>query len=229
MDKLISGISARVRSWMVIPARAINKLSRGKITPNHITLVSLLGHLSVVWALSELRPILAAALLAFFGLMDSLDGALARLQKSTSVQGMFYDAVSDRAKEILVYIGIALFLPNVFLHNLDGLSEGILRFSVNNYLQIEVWLVVALCGLSLLISYIKAKGEMALAGSGKYSSQQLNRVFSDGLARYEVRMAVVIVGLLSGRILVALVVLLILLVFTALQRFVRISKALSCV
>ena len=52
----------------------------------------------------------AALLLAVFGLFDTLDGELARLQGTESPQGAFLDSVTDRMKEILVYVGLAVWL-----------------------------------------------------------------------------------------------------------------------
>lgn len=221
MDSLLNTLSKTVRSWMLIPARGIDRLSRGRVKPDHITLVSLLGHLFVVWALWNSRPILAALLLIFFGLMDSLDGALARLQRTASVRGMFYDATSDRVKEVLIYVGIALYIETIGVYGydvrlVDSPPPGYLYF----------WIPVAVLGLSLLVSYIKAKGEMALS-TGGYDPQKLNRIFSAGFARYEVRMFIVVVGLLSGRIITALYVLLVLLFITCVQRFIKVSKELS--
>lgn len=208
MDTLLNAIAKTVRSWMLVPARAIHFVSGGKVKPDHITLISLLGHLTVVWALWNSRPIVAALLLIFFGLMDSLDGALARVQKTTSVRGMLFDASSDRVKEVLVYVGLTQFL--VLQGNID-----------------VVWLPTAVLGGSLVVSYIKAKGEMALSSHGKHDAQLLNRVFSDGLARYEVRMTLIVAGLLSGKIVIALWALLVVVCFTALQRIIKVSKALG--
>lgn len=221
MDTLLNSVASVVRRWMLAPARMINSLSKGKVTPNHITLVSFLGHFLVLWSLFQNRPTLAALFLAFFGIMDALDGALSRIQKSSSLQGMFFDAVSDRAKEIIVYAGLAIYIEqNGYYYTTDIL----LNFT-QPYLYL--WLPLAVLGLSMLVSYIKAKGEMALSSSGKYDAQKLNRVFSDGFARYEVRMTIIILGLLTGRIIVALYVLLFLLVVTCLQRLNKVSKALS--
>lgn len=208
MDSLLNTIAKTVRSWMLVPARGINKLSGGRMTPNHITLVSLLGHGFIVWALWNSRPIVAAVLLAFFGLMDALDGALAKVQGTTSVRGMLFDASSDRVKEVLVYV---------------GLTQYVLLQANTNY----IWLPVAVLGGSLIVSYIKAKGEMALSSIGNLDGQRLNRVFTDGIARYEVRMTLVILGLLSGRVVLILWALLALVTVTALQRIRKISKALG--
>lgn len=191
------------------PALFLHKISRGRITPNQVTLVSLLGHVGVFWALWSYRPILAAVLLVFFGLMDTLDGALARLQGKTSVLGMFFDATSDRVKEVLLYAGITRF----FFAETSGYE-----------LSAIAWLPAAVLGGSLVVSYIKAKGEMAIAASDKHSTQERNRLFADGLARYEVRMAFVVLGLLSGLLVESLWVLLAMIVFTALQRTVRIAR-----
>jgi CDP-diacylglycerol--glycerol-3-phosphate 3-phosphatidyltransferase len=220
MDKLLNGIATHVRTWMLLPARSIDFIFRGRVSPNHITLISLLGHLAVLWALAERRPLLGALLLAFFGIMDSLDGALAKVQKKTSVRGMFYDAVSDRAKEVLVYCGIAIYLDWTMQFGESNRFYG--WWGSYGYL----WVPVAVLGLSQLVSYIKAKGEMALSSSG-YDSQKLNRVFTDGLARYEVRMSILIVGLLTGHIYIALHVLLVLLLITCLQRLINIRRALG--
>jgi len=208
MDSALNVVSKTVRGWMLIPAKVINKLSGSKITPDHITLLSLLGHGLIVWALLNSRPIVAAILLIFFGLMDSLDGALARVQNKTSLRGMLFDASSDRVKEALLYASITQFL---FIQNMTSF----------------IWLPAAVLGGSLVVSYIKAKGEMALSGIKKQDAQLLNRVFSDGIARYEVRMALLVIGLLAGRLEFILWVLLALVTLTAIQRIVKVSKALS--
>ena len=230
MDRVLNRIASTVRSAMLFPARALNAISGGRIKPNHVTLVSLLGHLLVVWALYKDHPLWAALFLAFFGIMDTLDGALAKLQKTTSLKGMLYDATSDRVKEVLVYVGLALSVNQIYyIINVAGDSywhyHYLQWYFVNNITP--MWIIVAVCGMSLVVSYIKAKGEMALSGTGKYDAQQLNRIFSDGFARYEVRMALIILGLITGTTFAVLHLLLILLIITALQRIIRVSKALG--
>ena len=211
MDKALNFISNTVRGWMKFPAVFVNKLSGGCIKPNHITLVSLLGHFGVVWALWQWKPMLAAVLLAFFGIMDSLDGALARLQKSSSNRGMFFDSTSDRVKEVLVYVGLAEWAGYYYSHK--------------NFATTHIFaLIVAVCGLSLVVSYTRARGEAVLLSSKK--NVNANKVFTDGVARYEVRMALIILGLLTGKILIALYVLLVLVSVTALKRVMQVSKAL---
>ena len=169
MDKLLNKIGAVIRGWMRYPAQILDKLSGGRITPNFITFVSLLGHFAVVAALWRREPILAAFLLAFFGLMDSLDGALARLQKTSTLMGILFDSVSDRIKEVLVYIGISLWITYEY-SSFDGF-----------------WLIIAVSGMSVIVSYIRARGETILNAASKNKPLEVNKIFTDGIARSEER------------------------------------------
>lgn len=184
----------------------LDKYSGGKIKPSHITIISLLGHLPVAWALIVNKPILGAILLAFFSLMDALDGALARTQKSASLAGMYLDAVSDRVKEVIVFTALGIYM-------FENISADI------------SWLAILACGTSLLVSYVKAKGEMAVGSSTK-DTQALNRLFGGGLASYEIRTLLIIVGLLFGVIEYALPLLIFLNLITITTRFLAVSKYL---
>lgn len=159
-------------------ARIVNRSTKGTIRPVHITLMSLLGHIPAAWALWTCRPILAASLITIFGILDSLDGALAREQGSVSKLGMLFDAITDRMKEALIYVALA-------------------AFAMQHETDLSAWAVVALASTSLLVSYVKAKGEMALS-SRIDDVQKLNRMFDGGFARYEVRMTLIVLGLLTG-------------------------------
>lgn len=225
MDTALNSVAQSVRNFMKFPARFLNSVSGGRIKPNHVTLVSLLGHFSFVWALWHDRPVLAAVLLIFFGLMDTLDGTLARLQKSASLNGMLYDAVSDRIKEILVYVGLSLFIGVSTRYTSLTAIDGLSNWYNSNALPLSS-VIIAVCGMSLVVSYVKAKGEMALSSTGKYDAQALNRIFSDGFARYEVRMTLVVLGLLTNTTFIVLHFLLVLLILTTLQRLGRVNKAL---
>lgn len=195
-----------VRKIMTYVAGFIDYWTKGKVKPSHITSLSLVGHVPVAWALVNSRPILAAVLLAGFSILDALDGALARLQNSTSLSGMFYDAVTDRMKEIIVFSALAVFV----------------------YKHIDVtlvWQVVAACGTAILVSYVKAKGEMAVASKNK-DPQKLNRLFSIGFASYEVRVLALIVGLLFGIIELILPLMIASNLLTVAIRFIVISREL---
>ena len=149
----------------------------------------------------------AAILLVIFGLFDALDGSLARLQKKASNAGMLLDASTDRMKEIILYTGSAFALVNM----------------AKPYWA--VWAVAA-CGSSICVSYVKAKGETAVAG-GKLTANEVNRLFQDGLGRFEIRMALLVIGLVLGRLGIILVIITILSTYTTLERLIKITKKLG--
>ena len=138
--------------------------------------------------------------------MDALDGALARAQNSSSLSGMYFDAVSDRLKEVIVLSALAVFASK----HID---------------TVITWQIVAVMGTSLLVSYTKAKGEMALAGE-KIDAQRLNRIFGGGLASYEIRVVALVVGLLFGWIAYVLPLLLAANSITIATRFLKVAKEL---
>ncbi len=206
MDPLQLIINA-VRAFMARLAKVLNNVSKGAIKPVHITILSFLGHIPAAWALWQCRPILAAGLITVFGLMDSLDGALAREQKTVSRLGTFFDAVTDRMKEALLYSALVVFTSE----HVAGVAP---------------WLVVAAAGTSLLVSYVKAKGEAVLVGT-ETDVQKLNRMFDGGLARYEVRMAMLVIGLLTGYLAPLLKLMVALNMITAAIRFMQVSQLLA--
>lgn len=206
--KLLDWLRDNVKNFMRRIARLLNTLSRGSISPNMITITGLLAHLPIAWLIAMQQNVLAAALLVIFGLFDTLDGELARLQKRASSAGMVLDASTDRFKEVLLYCGAAY---------------AIIAYTNRPYLA--VWAVAA-CGASLCVSYVKAKGETAVKDA-HLSPNEINRLFGDGLLRFEVRMFILVVGLLVNSLVVAVVIIAVLSAFTAFGRLIRITKKLS--
>lgn len=207
LNKPLDSCRAIVRHGAHGLAKLLNTISGGKLSPDAITYTSLLGHVLIAFELGTRHFVWAAGLLVIFGLMDTLDGELARLQNRASPAGMLLDASTDRMKETLLYIGAAYAL----------IQLGNPGFAV--------W-AVAVCGGSLVVSYVKAKGETAVISSGATHST-VNRLFQDGLMRYEVRMFVLVVGLLAGHLGWTLVVLAVLSWLTAFSRLIRISRYLN--
>jgi len=190
-------------------AYGLNILSRGRLSPNAVTVFGCAMHVPIALLIALGRyPILTAMLLLVFGLFDTLDGELARLQKRASAQGMLLDAATDRFKELILYTGIAYALAL-------GPHPAFAAFAA------------AACGASLSVSYIKAKGEAAVASAGNMPHALLNKLFKDGLLTFELRMFLLIVGLLAQQLAIITAVIAVLAGYTALQRLVRISKALA--
>jgi phosphatidylglycerophosphate synthase len=207
MEKLLNAIRDWVRQGMRKLARGLNSLSGGKLSPDMVTIVGLLMHIPIAWLIATSHNYWAAGLLVVFGLFDTLDGELARLQKRASARGMLLDASTDRMKEVFLYMGAAYVLTQSATP------------------QRAVWAVAA-CGASLCVSYIKAKGESAVASSKNIPHAQLNRMFQDGFARFEVRMAILVIGLLINQLVWAVGLVAILAAYTALRRLLLISKRL---
>ncbi len=209
MQASLDKIRLLVRSGVRVLARALNQVTNGRVHPDAVTIFGFLMHIPIAVLIATSHFIIAAILLVIFGLFDTLDGELARLQHRESDRGGLLDASTDRMKEVLLYAGAAYFITN------------------SARPHTAFWAVLA-CGASLSVSYVKAKGETVLAtrkASSKYAD--LNRVFKDGLLTFELRMTVLVLGLLSGRLILAVIAIALLASFTALQRLVRISRALT--
>ncbi len=203
----MNSVSSAGRKVSFQVAKGLNRASGGRLRPNIITFTGLLAHLPIAWCIATGRFGLAAGLLVFFGLFDALDGGLAKVQNRASSAGMLLDASTDRMKEVILYTGAAYYF----------VASGMPFYAA--------WAVAA-CGGSLLVSYVKAKGETAIRDQ-KLSANEVNRLFGDGLMRFEVRMFTLIVGLLAGYLWIAVVIIAVLSWLTAVQRLLRLSKKLS--
>lgn len=194
---------------MHIVARAINKASGGRITPNMVTWFGLAMHIPVAYCIASGKLVAAGVLLTVFGLFDTLDGELARLQKRVSNLGGFLDASTDRLKEVLIYSGAAYL------------------FAVSSEPRWAV-LPAAAVGASICVSYVKAKGEAVVAAEKtKIPYPELNRMFGGGLFPFEVRMFVIVVGLLGNKLVWAVALTGVFSLITVLQRMYLIGRRLQ--
>jgi phosphatidylglycerophosphate synthase len=85
----------------------------------------------------------------FVGLMDGVDGAMARIAKKTTKWGGFLDSLLDRYGDSIILISY-MFNPLVAV-----LGETEILF-----IQVKIWVSIAIAG-SLMVSYIRAKSEAA--------------------------------------------------------------------
>ena len=206
---LLDPIRDLVRKMMRHVARAVNHLSGGKLTPNQVTISGLIAHVPIVWLIATGHGVIAGVMLIIFGLFDTLDGELARLQNWTTPLGMFMDSATDRIKEILLYCGMAVAL----------LQSGA-----------PSWIMVALVGAlgaSLCTSYLNAWGEAVLATVKVSKAHKVNKSFRSGLLSFEIRMFLIIVGLFTNRLDWVVVIILILATITVAQRFMHITGRLK--
>ena len=207
INKLIDFVDNLVRKIIRKIAIFLNWSSHEKITPKMITLCGVALHFIVAWFIISNHLVLAAILLVIFGLFDTLDGELARLQKSDSAAGSLLDATTDRFKEVILYSAIAYY----FVHHHKS--------------NFAVWAVMA-CGFSICVSYVRAKGEATYLGLDK-NTRNISRLFKAGLLRFEVRMLILVIGLLINELTWAVVIIAVLSLYTAINRLISISTKLN--
>ncbi len=192
-----------------IIAKRLNQLTGGRIHPNAVTLFGLFMHVPIAWLIIADHWVLAACTLFVFGLLDKLDGELARLQGRESANGMLLDSVTDRVKEVILYVGVA------YAFVASGESAWITAS------------VAAALGCSLLTSYLNAMGDAIMAKHTKTNRHSANKAFRSGIFAFEVRMAVLFVGLLTGQLAAAVVIIALGAAYTALGRLVMVYGKLA--
>lgn len=192
-------------------AHAIHTVSKGRIRPNDITIAGLVMHIPIAVLIASDHLYWAAGLLVVFGLFDTLDGELARLQNRVSDIGGLLDTVTDRVKELLLYAGI------MYL------------FAANSVSAVVLLMTMLACGASLITPFVKAKGEAIIATYGhELSYDKLNRMFGGGILPYEVRIIALIIGLLLGMTVLPWIVaaIAVLATFTMVERLLAIIRSI---
>jgi archaetidylinositol phosphate synthase len=136
---VLTKLKQRAQSWLTSEAALLHRLG---LTPNHVSIFGLiLALLSAVtywqWQLHPLLLIVAPLLMLASGLLDALDGVIARIYGEATKFGGFFDSLLDRYADAVILCGIML----------GGLTE-------------VSWGLAALMG-SLLVSYARARAESA--------------------------------------------------------------------
>lgn len=204
--KLLEQIRDLFRAGIRPIAKLLDRLSGGRITPSTVTLFGFAMHFPIALLIARGYFIYAGLLLIFFGLFDTLDGQLAKVQNRQTKHGMFLDSVTDKMKEAILYIGVGYF------------------FVWSNQPWLAVWAIVA-CGAGLLVSYVNAWGEVVTKDLPR-ETHQTNKTFRTGIMTFDVRMFVLIVGLLFNVLGPAIIVIAVLAWVTALERVSLILKRL---
>ncbi|MDQ2906586.1 MAG: CDP-alcohol phosphatidyltransferase family protein [Ktedonobacteraceae bacterium] len=183
----------------------IRPLARLGITPNTLTVIGLL--LSGLTALVIAQGFLFAGglLVLFAGIFDLFDGAMARVLRAATTFGAFFDSTLDRYSESIILFGLLYYaLQRPALHDL------LWPFAHEQFWMIALIFMVVVG--SLMVSYTKARAE----GLGLECKTGL-------LARPE-RVVILAIGLLTGTVVWALVVLAVFSHVTALERIVHVWR-----
>lgn len=162
MTELVSGA---VNAYFKGTAPLVRALLRSGITPNALTTIGavLIGLSAVAYGLGHMHW--GGILLLGSGLIDTLDGSVARLSDNTTKWGAFYDSVLDRAGDGALFIGLAswmIYAPDIQFRELS--------------------IVACMVGIltSLLVSYIRARAE-SLGMDGKVGiAQRAERILGLG-------------------------------------------------
>jgi phosphatidylglycerophosphate synthase len=93
--------------WLLAPWQRL--LVRTGVTPNMLTFASLLAAAASGAAAGVGRFALAGWLYFLCGILDILDGRVARIRNQVSPAGAFFDSVIDRYAELFVFAGMAVF------------------------------------------------------------------------------------------------------------------------
>lgn len=110
------------------------------IAPNTMTIAGLVGNTIGAYLLSQGHMTLGGFFILVMGLVDSLDGTMARLRGESSSFGAFVDSVTDRYSELVIFGGLLFH----YIHQGDWFSIA------------GVYLAAA---GSVLVSYIRARGQ----------------------------------------------------------------------
>jgi CDP-diacylglycerol--glycerol-3-phosphate 3-phosphatidyltransferase len=182
-----------------LPQGVSDRLGRGLarlgFTPNVLSVMGLVGN-GAAATLAGLGDLVAAgAVFLLFSAFDMLDGAVARATGKSTPYGAVLDAVLDRVSEALVLTGCAWHLA---AHGAEW----------------EVWSAFGALSGSIMVSYIRARAELA------------GRSLREGLLRRQERVVLLGLGLLTGYLGPVLLAMAVLAHLTALQRFVMLARAL---
>ena len=148
------------------------------LTPNGATWMMLgLAILSVL-VLNLTRLEWVYGILVFFtGIMDGVDGSIARQFQKSSKTGEFFDSFSDRLSEIILSLGCLFYFRG---------SNIIMPFPTWG-VSIESWIAYMIMG-SIMVSYVRARAVLIVKGD-----------FDKGLfARSERLFTIVIFSMFGG-------------------------------
>lgn len=112
-------------------------LDKINVSPNTLSVVSLLMGLGAGALFALNLPLWAGILIIVCGLFDILDGKVAVRKNQQSLFGAIFDSTLDRYSEFFIYLGLAYYFRNHW----------------------ALWLVVAALFSSFMVSYTRARSE----------------------------------------------------------------------
>jgi CDP-diacylglycerol--glycerol-3-phosphate 3-phosphatidyltransferase len=110
------------------------------LMPNTMTVLGLAGNAVGAFLLSQGYMSVGGIVILLMGLVDALDGTMARLRGMAGEFGAFVDSVTDRYSELAIYLGL-------------------LYFYTAHHEIIPIVLVYVAAAGSVLVSYIRSRAQ----------------------------------------------------------------------
>src|SRR5713226_139049 len=195
-------IQQRVRQFVTLIMRPLAGLG---ITPNTLTVLGLLLSILTAFIIAQGWLLAGGLLVLFAGIFDMFDGAMARARNVSTIFGAFFDSTLDRYSESIILFGLLIYALQV-----PGLHDSFWPFRNEQPWMITL-IYIAVVG-SLMVSYAKARAE----GLGLECKTGL-------LARPE-RVVILAVGLITGTVIWAMLLLAIFSNVTAVERVMHIWR-----
>ncbi len=163
------------------------------LTPNAMTILGFAGNVVAAYLLAIGQITWGGVVVLLMGPIDALDGAMARQRGKPTRYGAFLDSVTDRYSELVIY-------------------AGLLAYFLQQDSSIPAMLVFFAAAGSVLVSYVKARGEAV--------GYNVNAGILTRVERYLVLTPLLIIN----QPVIALWIISILANFTALQRILFVRK-----
>lgn len=204
-------LGARVRTWYLSYLHTVEeRCMEWNVRPTHLSFAQLLLSLVVAVAIARGMLFTGGWLLLVTGTLDIIDGRLARRTNGASAQGAFLDSVIDRYADALGYMGLAVYFRESWL----------------------LWVALFAMIGSLLVSYTRARaeglGESCKVGLLQRPERYVILGFGCMFSVLLARIAAPVGHVADDALLAVVLVLLALLIhFTAVQRAVYVWRALG--
>lgn len=124
-------------------------LARVGVTPNALTTMGLLLTAVGGGFVVAGEPVIGGWVLVFGGLMDTLDGAVARASNNSTPFGAFFDSVSDRVSDGIILASVAFWLrdqPRLFALTITALVAA----QVTSYVRAKAESIDLDCSIGIL-------------------------------------------------------------------------------
>jgi CDP-diacylglycerol---glycerol-3-phosphate 3-phosphatidyltransferase len=138
---MLKGTAIETTYYQILDRYLVPGLVKLRVKPNHITIMGLFVSL-MAGVFFAFHTLWGGVLTLLTGLLDTLDGSLARTLGEAEKYGAFLDSVLDRYAELVIYLGIWCYFHQ------QGRATALLSLII----------LLILFG-SLMVSYTRARAE----------------------------------------------------------------------